>query len=94
MAAKFKKNILMWLLWLIMIIIWNYVWPQANPSGCISFCDFRCRFSCFKEISKNLILVPQPDRTGDLFLTMEMLYQLSYMGSLTDNYTIFYKRLA
>ena len=31
MAAKFKKNILMWLLWLIMIIIWNYVWPQANP---------------------------------------------------------------
>ena len=58
MAAKFKKNILMWLLWLIMIIIWNYVWPQANPPGCISFCDFRCRFSCFKEISKNLILVP------------------------------------
>tara|TARA_A100001011_G_C14218387_1_gene803119 strand:+ start:753 stop:938 length:186 start_codon:yes stop_codon:yes gene_type:complete len=28
---NFKKNLLQWLIWLLLVILWNYGYPQASP---------------------------------------------------------------
>tara|TARA_Y100001970_G_scaffold243657_1_gene309114 strand:- start:2152 stop:2337 length:186 start_codon:yes stop_codon:yes gene_type:complete len=29
--SKFKKDLLQWLIWLLLVILWNYGYPQATP---------------------------------------------------------------
>ncbi len=31
MDAKLIKNFICWSLWLLLLIIWNFVYPEANP---------------------------------------------------------------
>ena len=26
-----KKNIIIWIIWFILIVLWNYVYPEASP---------------------------------------------------------------
>tara|TARA_Y100000992_G_C21268395_1_gene495224 strand:- start:1480 stop:1665 length:186 start_codon:yes stop_codon:yes gene_type:complete len=28
---NFKKDLLQWLIWLLLVILWNYGYPQATP---------------------------------------------------------------
>ncbi len=29
--SNFKKDLLQWLIWLLLVILWNYGYPQATP---------------------------------------------------------------
>ena len=29
--SNFKKDLLQWLIWLLLVILWNYGFPQATP---------------------------------------------------------------
>ena len=31
MNSNFLKNIVAWLIWLMLLILWNYLYPQATP---------------------------------------------------------------
>ena len=79
MSNLIKKEVLYWVIWFILVILWNYGFPEAKPlEDVLVAVLLSIIFILIKKLNTNG--AHSLNRTGDLFLTMEMLYQLSYVG--------------